>query len=269
MSRKAPDVAAFGLTAAALLFLTIAAGIAQAQTPLGCDPPPSDVAADFSHPPNLDLIKRRLLYYRCTRYDSDLAAIIAEARDWTRLRSPQVDKPAIVLDIDETSLSNWTRIYKDDYAYFANGACDLARPSEACGDQQWQASEQAPAVTATLALYNFARCTGVAPPCRPVEVFFVTGRHESNVKVNDKTPTEWTLENLARAGYHTIPPDHLYMRPATSSGPVAIYKAGARADIERRFGVTIIANVGDQQSDLEGGHADRAFKLPNPFYFIP
>ena len=34
-------------------------------------------------------------------------------------------------------------------------------------------------------------------------------------------------------------------------------------------GFTILANVGDQDSDLEGGHAKRAFKLPNPMYYIP
>ena len=32
---------------------------------------------------------------------------------------------------------------------------------------------------------------------------------------------------------------------------------------------TIIANVGDQWSDLDGGFAERVFKLPNPVYFIP
>jgi hypothetical protein len=29
-----------------------------------------------------------------------------------------------------------------------------------------------------------------------------------------------------------------------------------------------VVNLGDQESDLDGGHAERAFKLPNPFYFI-
>jgi hypothetical protein len=29
----------------------------------------------------------------------------------------------------------------------------------------------------------------------------------------------------------------------------------------------IIVNIGDQ-SDLEGGHAEMTFKVPNPFYFI-
>jgi hypothetical protein len=27
--------------------------------------------------------------------------------------------------------------------------------------------------------------------------------------------------------------------------------------------------MGDQLSDLEGGYAERTFKLPNPFYWIP
>ena len=34
-------------------------------------------------------------------------------------------------------------------------------------------------------------------------------------------------------------------------------------------GYTIIVNIGDQMSDLDGGFAERTFKLPNPFYFIP
>jgi acid phosphatase len=41
-----------------------------------------------------------------------------------------------------------------------------------------------------------------------------------------------------------------------------------RAAIEDE-GYTIVANVGDQPSDLEGGHAERAFLLPNPFYRVP
>jgi putative acid phosphatase of HAD superfamily subfamily IIIB len=43
---------------------------------------------------------------------------------------------------------------------------------------------------------------------------------------------------------------------------------GARAAIEQQ-GCRIIASVGDQYSDLAGGHEDKAFKLPNPFYFLP
>jgi acid phosphatase len=48
----------------------------------------------------------------------------------------------------------------------------------------------------------------------------------------------------------------------------ADFKAPERAKIEAR-GYHIIENVGDQPSDLAGGHADRAFLLPDPFYRIP
>jgi hypothetical protein len=35
-------------------------------------------------------------------------------------------------------------------------------------------------------------------------------------------------------------------------------------------GYTIIVNVvGDQMSDLDGEFAERTYKLPNPFYFVP
>ena len=41
----------------------------------------------------------------------------------------------------------------------------------------------------------------------------------------------------------------------------------ARATVERH-GYTILANVGDQRSDLAGGHSLRRYKLPNPVYLI-
>lgn len=255
---------AFALVLCSLL----AAGAASAQVPDGCNPPPPAPAGDFSTTPNLDLIKLRAVYYRCTQYEADIAAVLREAREWVAERAPQVSKPAIVLDIDETSLSNWTRIYRDQFAYFANGPCHLDQPGF-CGDLQWQRSEQAPAIKPTRDLYKFARCQDVAPPCRPIDVFFVSGRHESDQQIDGQTPTQWTIENLNKAGYLGLSPDHLYLRREGFPGPVENFKTAARAEIEQKFNVTIIANVGDQESDLVGGHAERTFKVPNPFYFIP
>jgi hypothetical protein len=44
-----------------------------------------------------------------------------------------------------------------------------------------------------------------------------------------------------------------------------------RREIEKDH--VIVANLGDQYSDLigdaDGDHAERCYKLPNPFYFIP
>ena len=41
-----------------------------------------------------------------------------------------------------------------------------------------------------------------------------------------------------------------------------------RTRIEER-GYTILLTMGDQESDLTGGHAQATFKLPNPVYYLP
>src|SRR3954447_24252068 len=110
---------------------------AQVQAPEGCYPIPEVQPLSVSQPLNIDLIKKQLLYYRCAHYDREVAAVYSEAQRWVQIRAPQVSqgsKPAIVLDIDETSLSNWTRILHDDFAYIRDGACDLSKQHEACGD---------------------------------------------------------------------------------------------------------------------------------------
>ena len=41
------------------------------------------------------------------------------------------------------------------------------------------------------------------------------------------------------------------------------------ASSQPKQGFLIIANLGDQASDLAGGYAERAYKIPNPFYYTP
>jgi predicted secreted acid phosphatase len=145
---------------------------------------------------------------------------------------------AIVLDIDETSLSNYSAIEADDFTYGPN--------SQAEADD-----EVGTAIAPTLALYNHAKSLGVTP-------FFVTGRPEAQRAV--------TEDNLRREGYSDW--KQLYLKPAGTTLTTVAYKSGARRAIERQ-GYRIVANIGDQYSDLAGGHAQRAFKLANPFYFLP
>lgn len=114
----------------------------------------------------------------------------------------------------------------------------------------------------TLDLFNAASCKAAASGdgCKKVTVFFVTGRYES------PEARAWTEKNLTNAGYQDW--KQLYMRdPKTAGQSVSGHKTAARTDIEQQ-GFTIIANIGDQNSDLVGGHAERVFKIPNPFYFI-
>ena len=46
------------------------------------------------------------------------------------------------------------------------------------------------------------------------------------------------------------------------------YKSGTRAHIASE-GYTIMADFGDQYSDLLGGNAGHQVKIPNPMYYIP
>jgi len=91
-----------------------------------------------------------------------------------------------------------------------------------------------------------------------VAVFFVTGRPEAL-----RTATE---ENLRVAGYTW---DGLVLPPGgTIYTSAAKFKAPARQAIAAQ-GFSIVLSMGDQQSDLDGGFAERTFKLPNPVYYLP
>lgn len=90
-------------------------------------------------------------------------------------------------------------------------------------------------------------------------VFFITGRPEALRAI--------TEAQLLTAGYDTSARRHL--RPSSyAEASVIPDKTGARADIEAQSH-TIVANVGDQDSDLLGGHGACPTKLVNPHDFIP
>ncbi|HEY2137131.1 MAG TPA: HAD family acid phosphatase [Xanthobacteraceae bacterium] len=238
---------------AVALLLPATLGHARAEVPAGCEPPPKPQKLEATRPLNLGQLKLQLLYYRCTRYDAELAGVLQAAHAWVDHSVARFKKPALVLDIDETSLSNWKQIHQNDFGYIVAGACDFSQGS-ACGQTAWEHSAGAEPIRPTLDLFNAAKAKHVA-------VFFITGRHESD---DERAATETNLHQAGYAGWQ-----HLYMRTNAFGGPsVAPFKTSARQDIESQ-GYTIIANVGDQHSDLANGHALRTFKLPNPFYYLP
>jgi HAD superfamily, subfamily IIIB (Acid phosphatase) len=203
---------------------------------------------------NLGQLKLQLRDYRyCGGYDHDFRLAAGEAKAYVEARAHEVERPALVLDIDETSLSNWLEIEQDDFAYIPGGSCTL-QPGLACGDLEWELSARAEALKPTLELFNAAKNLGVA-------VFFITGR-------TDRPDLRAaTVTNLKQAGYDGW--QDLVMRPVGSAGSVSDYKSGARKAIADDRHYRIIANVGDQDSDLRGGYAEKTFRVPNPFYFIP
>ncbi|MFF4350095.1 HAD family acid phosphatase [Streptomyces sp. NPDC001530] len=102
-----------------------------------------------------------------------------------------------------------------------------------------------PAVKASLELARYAHSRGVA-------IFFVTAR--PGIIASE---TKWNLKSV---GY---PVSGLYVRDLPDLfDEVSAYKTSKRAEIES-LGYTIIANVGNNTSDLVGGHAERTYKLPD------
>ena len=206
---------------------------------------PSVVAA-----PNLGAAKRQVnAYVDSGGYEADIAAVADQARAYLESRVRDGGKLAIVLDVDETALSNLPSLRANDYGFIIPGPCDL--PSGPCGLGAWIRMAQADAIKPVLALARLARERGVA-------VFFLTGRPE-----RARAPTE---RNLRTAGYEWTA---LILKPdALTTKSAAEFKAPERKKLVDQ-GYTIIVNIGDQMSDLEGGFAERTYKLPNPFYFVP
>lgn len=188
--------------------------------------------------PDLPAAKRGVTaYVESGGYQRDVEKVVTRARRHLERRLGVVERPAIVLDIDETSLSNLDYVMAMDFGF--------TRPSWS----DWVEQAKAPAVEPTRELVDFAHRQGVA-------VFYVTGRRESL--------REATERNLRRAGYDGW--TRLYMKPEAYDRPSAgPYKTAARREITEE-GFTILVNLGDQPSDLVGGFAEKNFRVPNPFY---
>jgi hypothetical protein len=181
-------------------------------------------------------------------------------------------KPAIVLDVDDTTLATW------NYEIFSNWAYNPTTNRQFVTDQLF------PAVPGMVEMVERAAAEGYA-------IFFLTGRPSDQEAA--------TLGNLTSdgkgvdAGYPdptklSNGEDGLFTKPAIADYPDYLkeacadelsqspqkscttvhYKSATRAHIES-LGYDIVGNFGDQFSDLEGGHADKTFKLPNPNYFLP
>lgn len=205
------------------------------------------VLASFSclavEPTNLHVALQQLKqYHDAGTYDKDVTRVNHTALRYLKARIAQATfhgKPAIVLDIDETSLSNYQNM---EQQRFGGTMAQINQDIEKGVD---------PVIASTLKLYNYAKAHGVA-------VIFLTGRKEEQ-----RTITEVNLKN---AGYSNW--DKLILRDGEHRSDSAFtYKTTTRKALTNE-GYDIILNIGDQQSDLVGGYADKAFKLPNPYYYI-
>lgn len=197
-------------------------------------------------PPNLTLQKQLLIQYHDSGdYYHDISSVTQKALYYLKFRihqNKQLDKPkqlAVVFDIDETAITNYNDMLHLDFGGTESNI------------EQLEAEGHDPAIPYTRTLYTFAKNNNVA-------VFFITGRREYLRKMTEK--------NLIDDGYDQW--SGLFMKPDDYQQPsVSPYKTATRKKITQ-MGYDIILNLGDQESDLKGGYADMAFKLPDPFYLI-
>ncbi len=187
-------------------------------------------------------------------YANEMAGIVNGAENY--LTRPRVrgtntfqTKAAVVFDVDDTTLNTFSYEIYSNFVYnptsnaaFVNGGVFRAVPH-------------------MVGLEHYAEAHGYS-------VFFLTGRPE--------TQRTGTIANLTQEGYD-VQSSKVYLKDYTvdtwlsSCAPSCStiqYKSLTRAHIES-LGYDIVANFGDQYSDLTGGFADQTFKLPNPMYYLP
>ncbi|MGL3200606.1 MULTISPECIES: HAD family acid phosphatase [Curtobacterium] len=222
--------------------------------------------------PNIDSVKKTIASYygdpgtgiankTDSPYIREMRSIMAkqtkELRGEYRRAVAHHQKPAIVLDADDTTLWTYDMEVGDMHFVFTPAEQDV-----------WVQDERFPAVPAMVSYVNTAKAMGFT-------IFGLTGRNDDQKAA--------TLANLEKVGYQGFTSDHYftkwtgkgasqqpsYVQCAAASCTTVEYKALTRKHIEQDLGYTIVDNLGDQWSDLQGGYAEEQVKLPNPTYYLP
>jgi HAD superfamily, subfamily IIIB (Acid phosphatase) len=188
-------------------------------------------------------------------YANEVAGIVSHAEHY--LGHPHTGRwthtthgtKAVLFDVDDTTLNTY------NYEIFSNF---VYNPTT---NAQFVNAEVFPAVPHMVDLEKYAESHGYT-------IFFLTGR--------PGTQRAATEGNLTNVGYDVQDPNvylkdytaDTWLSPCAPSCTTDQYKTLTRQHIES-LGYDIVANFGDQYSDLNGGYANRTFKMPNPMYFLP
>ena len=249
----------------------------------------SGATAGWTLPLNLD-----------SNYAREAESVASQAEQWLKARAHKSAKPAIVFDVDDTTLTTW------NYELFSNWDYNPGTNAVFVGlTGTTFTGNLFPATPGMLDLAEAAHKLGYA-------IFWITGRGDSQHQATIANLVSDTAAGLADitsvtysgatlpeidAGYpmptaidvgHGGFTDGWFTKPSVGFYPAYLnkaefcasaiaanascatipYKSGTRAYIESQ-GYDIVADFGDQYSDLIGGYTDRTFKMPNPNYYLP
>ena len=234
-----------------------------------------------------------------SNYANEAGSVADHTDHWLAARR-HVPHRAIVLDVDDTTLTTW------NYELYSNWDFNPTTNAQFVGITSGAfTGNMFPPTPGMLDLANHASSLGYS-------IFWITGRGDSQHAatianlVDDSAAGLPPIDEVTLNG-HTIPEvdagyplptpidighggftDGLFTKPPVGSYPAYLdtpefcgpfidagvscptiqYKSGTRAYIESQ-GYDIVADIGDQFSDLEGNYADKVFKMPNPNYYLP
>jgi len=282
LRRSAPLIAGAAIAAAGLAFGSVTT--ANAQAGHHAPPPPiaqqaAQVKAEDAYTPvdgntelNVNVLEDQVEHYygsasatfpgvgtvtvpsSTSNYAKQMKQIVDQAEAYLARAAARYHgkgKPAVVFDIDDTLLNTYDYEIAEQFGY--TPASNLV----------WIDDAAFPAVFSMPQLVSFAASHGYS-------VFYITGRPQSQ--------TAATIKDLTSAGYAAPAAGTLFLKPpappsylhcaAAPTCTTTEYKSGTREHISS-LGYTIVADFGDQYSDLLGGDAGHQVKLPNPMYYIP
>lgn len=188
---------------------------------------------------NLGVAKKAVQnYYESNEYEKDCNKIIDEAiKHLNEITIPE--KPIVIFDIDETSLSNYDHIKEIDFGYYYDIWLEWLKKSDAV------------AIPQTKRFYDLLISKNIG-------IVFISGRNKDSY--------EATLKNLHSQGYTKY--DTVIVRNENERNMTAAeFKLNKRKELTQK-GFNIVANVGDQLSDFYGGYSGYVIKLPNYLYIV-
>jgi predicted secreted acid phosphatase len=234
-----------------------------------------------------------------SNYANEARDVASKGEHWLKSHR-KVANRAIVLDVDDTTLTTWNyELYSNwDFNPTTNaqfvgltgstftgnafpatpGMIDLVNQAKGYGYAIFFLTGRGDAQH-QVTIANLQSDTAAGLP--DLTTVTISGKTIPEVDANYRAPTPL---NAGHGGFN----DGLFTKPPVGSYPSYLnqaqfcaaaiaanascatipYKSGTRAYIESQ-GYDIVANFGDQFSDLLGGFSDKTFKMPNPNYYLP